>query len=140
MTGQSAEAVRNDRLRMVDWRFLLASPHPRRVLCRTGGALADALAAVADQVVSDARAGECDLAVAVAPDAGDLRALRAALAPGGTCYTEWPPGTGDPRQVETALRAAGFEQVTCYRRWPQYARLPAYWVPLNAAGAEAFVR
>jgi hypothetical protein len=140
VTERSAESARNERLRLVDWRFLLASPHPRRVLCRTGGALAAALRDVAGQVVLEARAGECDLAVAVAPDAEALRELRSALEPGGACYTEWPSGAGDVRRVETALRAAGFERVTCYRRWPRSARLPAYWIPLDAPGAEAFVR
>lgn len=140
MTGRSAESARNERLRLVDWRFLLPSPHPRRVLCRTGGALADALTDVAGQVVADARAGECDLAVAVAPDAAALRALRAALAPGGACYTEWPSGGGNAREIESALRAAGFDRVLCYRRWPRSARLPAYWIPVDAPGAENFVR
>ena len=138
MTDRSAEATRNARLRLVDWRFLLPSPRSRRALCRTGGALAEAVAEIADQVVTDARSGDCDLAVAMAPDARGLRELRAALAPGGACYTEWP--SGEARQVGAALRAAGFEAITCYRRWPRSARFPAYWVPVGAPGAEAFVR
>jgi Phosphotransferase enzyme family len=140
VTERSAEAARNRRLRLVDWRFLLPSPRPRRALCRTGGALADAVAEIADEVVTDARSGTCDLAVAVAPDAAALRELRGALVPGGVCYTEWPSGAGQPRRVETVLRAAGFETISCYRRWPRSARLPAYWVPVDAPGAEAFVR
>jgi len=40
MTDRSAEAARNERLRLVDWRFLLPSPRPRRVLCRAYGPLA----------------------------------------------------------------------------------------------------
>jgi hypothetical protein len=140
VTGRSAESARNERLRLVDWRFLLPSPHPRRVFCPERGALADALTDVADQVVANARPGECDLAAAVAPDAAALRALREALAPGGVCYTEWPSGAGDARAVASGLREAGFERVVCYRRWPRSARLPAYWIPLDARGAEAFVR
>jgi len=140
MTDRSAESARNKRLRLIDWRFLLPSPHPRRVLCLAGGPLVGALADIAGQVVTDARTGDCDLAVAVAPAAAALRALRAALAPGGACYTEWPSGAGAARQAETALRAAGFEHVTCYRRWPRAARLPAYWMPVDAPGAEAYVR
>jgi hypothetical protein len=140
VTEHSAEAVRNERLRLVDWRFLLPSPHPRRVFCPTGGALADAVADIGGEIATDGGKRDCDLAVAVAPDGAALRELRGSLRPGGTCYTEWPAGAGQPRRVEAALRAAGFDAITCYRRWPRYARLPTYWVPVDAPGAQAFVR
>jgi hypothetical protein len=140
MSEHSAEEARNGRLRLVDWRFLLPSPRPRRVLCCTGGALAEAVAEIAGELVTDARDGDCDLAVAEAPDAATLREIRAALVPGGTCYTEWPASAGQAPRVKAALRAAGFETITCYRRWPRSARLPAYWIPLDAPGADAFVR
>jgi len=140
VTEHSAEEARNERLRLVDWRFLLPSPQPRRVLCRTGRALAEAVAEIAGQVVTEAESEDCDLAVAEAPDAAALREIRAALVPGGTCYAEWPATAGQVPRVEAALRAAGFETITCYRRWPRSARLPAYWIPLDAPGAEAFVR
>jgi hypothetical protein len=140
VTERSAEEVRNERLRLVDWRFLLPSPRPRRVVCPSGGALAEAMAEIAGQVVTDARSGDCDLAVAVAPDAATLRQLRHALVPGGACYTEWPASAGQARRVQAALRAAGFDAITCYRRWPRSARFPAYWIPLDAPGAESFVR
>ena len=139
MTEQSAESARNVRLRLADWRFLLTSPHPRRVLCRASGLLADALREIAGNVVADAGTDTCDLAVAVAPDAATLRALRDALVPGGVCYTEWPSGAGT-RDVESALRDAGFKWIICYRRWPRFASLPSYWIPVDAPGAEAFVR
>jgi hypothetical protein len=140
MTGRSAESARNERLRLIDWRFLLPSPHPRRVFCPAGGPLADALTDVAGEIVAEAREGGCDLAVAVAPDPATLRALRRALEPGGACYTEWPAGAVDAREVESWLGEAGFDRVSCYRRWPRAATLPAYWIPVGAPGAAAFVR
>jgi hypothetical protein len=139
MTDRSAEAARNERLRLVDWRFLLPSPRPRRVLCRADGPLAEALAGVAGEIVTTST-GDCDLAVAVSPDLRTLGQLRAALGPGGACYTEWHPGAGGARDVEAALHGAGFDEVTCYRRWPRSARLPAFWLPTGSPGAEAYVR
>jgi hypothetical protein len=39
-----------------------------------------------------------------------------------------------------ALRSAGFDDVACYRRWPRSARLPVFWIPLDAPVAAAYVR
>jgi len=137
MPERSVESVRNERLRLVDWRFLLAAPRPRRVLCRTDGPLAEALAEIAEEVVTTSARAECDLAVAVEPDESTLRELKAALAPGGACYTEWRQG---PRAVEKMLRSVGFDEIGCYRRWPRSARLPLFWIPVGASGAEGYVR
>jgi hypothetical protein len=135
---ETPEQERNARLRRVDWRFLLPSPHPHRVLYRGASALADAVASIADEVIAEGR--DCDLAVAEDPDAGTLTELRDALRPGGTCYTQWYPRIGGARQVERKLRAAGFVDVTCYRPWPASTELPVYWIPLGAPGAAAYVR
>jgi len=140
MATDTPEQERNARLRLVDWRFLLPSPRPRRALCRTAGALADAVASIADQVVADGSGRDCDLTVAADPDAGTLVELHEALAPGGTCYTEWHPRTGGVGQVERALRAAGFEDVACYRPWPASRASPVFWIPVGARGASAYVR
>ena len=135
---ETPEQERNARLRRVDWRFLLPSPHPHRALCRGAGALADAVASIADEVIAEGR--DCDLAVAEDPDAATLTELRDALRPGGSCYTEWHPRIGGARQVEGKLRAVGFVDVTCYRPWPASTELPVYWIPLSAPGAAAYVR
>ena len=75
----------NERLRRADWRFLLPSPRPRRVLCRASGSLARAVEGIAGEVVT---AGQgCDLAVAEAPDAATLAELHASLRPGGIAPT-----------------------------------------------------
>lgn len=134
------ERERNARLRRVDWRFLLPSPCPARVLCHGTGDLMDAVASIASEMVVDASATDCDLAVAQNPDGRTLAELRAALSPGGACYTEWRPGIGGVAGVERALRAAGFEDVTCYRAWPAGAVSPMYWIPTESPGAAAYVR
>ncbi|HET9464104.1 MAG TPA: hypothetical protein VFO71_01120 [Gemmatimonadales bacterium] len=130
----------NPRLRRSDWRFLLPSPRPRRALCRAGETLADAVAAVAREVITVGSGADCDLVVAEDPDQLVLAELHAALRPGGACYTEWHSLAGGARRVERVLRAAGFVQVTCYRRWPSSAALPIYWIPCGARGATAYVR
>ena len=130
----------NPRLRRVDWRFLLSSPRPNRVLCRAGEALTDALASIAHEIVSTSSGGDCDLVVAEDPDARVLLELHGALRPGGACYTEWRSGHGGVRQVRRALHAAGFADVTCYRTWPSSAALPVYWIPIGASGAANYVR
>jgi hypothetical protein len=130
----------NARLRRADWRFLLPSPRPRRALCRAAGALADAVASIADEVITGGGSGDCDLAVGQDPDPGTLAALRDALGPGGTCYTEWRLRIGGAPSVERVLRAAGFEDVRCYRTWPASATLPVFWIPAGAPGATAYVR
>ncbi len=133
------EAVRNRVLRRADWRFLLPDPQPERSVCFADGLLAEAVAAVSGHVV-DARAaggGECDLAVAVNPDAATLRAMWAALRDGGSCYTEWHSlQAGGPKRIRRALRSAGFEDVRVFWPWPWPSRAPAqFWLPLDAPAA-----
>jgi hypothetical protein len=137
---ENPEQERNARLRRADWRFLLPSPRPHRALCRGAGALADAVASIADEVIAEGADRDCDLAVAEDPDARTLTELRDALRPGGTCYTEWHPRVGGVLQVKRALRAAGFEEIACYRRWPATAVLPDFWIPIGSPGAAAYVR
>jgi hypothetical protein len=133
-----SEDVLNPTLRRADWRFLLGQPHPGRVYCRATGPLADAVAAIAGEVVTDGSARGCDLAVAEDPAPGGLADLYDALRPGGACYIEW---RGDGRRsADQALRAAGFAEVQLYRPWPPFAALPTYWVPLDAPGAAGYLR
>ncbi|MGH2367764.1 MAG: phosphotransferase family protein, partial [Chloroflexota bacterium] len=136
-TPEPPERELNPRLRRADWRFLLPTPRPGRVLCHADGPLADAAAGITGQVITTGPAGTCDLAVAEDPGPLLLAELRSALRPGGACYTEWHPVMGGARQVERALRAAGFVDVTCYRPWPTSAALPVYWIPIGASGAAA---
>jgi hypothetical protein len=137
---ETPEQELNARLRRADWRFLLPSPRPRRALCRAGGLLAEAVASIAEEVVTGNAGRDCDLAVAEDPDPRTRAELRDALRPGGTCYTEWCPRIGGARRVERALRAAGFDDVTCYRPWPGSTTLPVFWIPVDSPGAAAYVR
>jgi hypothetical protein len=100
--------------------------------------LAEAVASIADEVVTTSAGRDCDLAVAANPDPDTLAALYAALEPGGTCYTEWD-GIG-AAGARRALLGAGFDHVSCYRRWPFGADTPLYWIPENATGAAGYVR
>src|SRR6476660_2101413 len=140
MPDRSPEEVRNERLRLIDWRFLLSSPRPRRVLCFGGGSVAEAMEMIGGQVVESTAGGDCDLATADSPNAATPRELWTALVPGGACFTEWRSELGEAGAIEARLRAAGFQDVACYRRWPRAARLPVYWIPVGSPAAEAYVR
>ena len=140
MAPDTPEQVRNARLRRADWRFLLPSPRPRRALCLATGALAEAVASIAAEVVEADTARDCDLVVAEDPNTHALARLHDALAPGGMCYTEWGPRPGGTRAAEQALRAAGFEDIVCYRPWPAAAESPVFRIPVGAPGARAYVR
>ncbi len=137
--AESPERELNPRLRRADWRFLLPTPRPERAICRGSGRLAEAVASVADRVVTTAQ-GECDLAVAEDPDLRALAELRDALRPGGACYAEWHSPRGGAATIERTLGEAGFVDIACYRRWPAYGGSPLYWIPLGAPGAADFVR
>lgn len=138
-TELQPEPARNRLLRRADWRFLLHMPSPGRSVCLSRGLLARAVAKISAEVVpaEGCAPGSCDLAVAVNPGAASLRALRAALRPGGACYTEWYlPFSGGAAQIRRGLETAGFEEVACYWAWPWPARRPAQlWLPLEAPGA-----
>ncbi len=134
------EAELNPLLRGVDWWFLLGLPAPRKVFCRAGDVLTDAVAIVTDDIVTESAAGSCDLAVAEDPGPRVLAELYAALRPGGVCYLEWRPRPGGVDRMARALRTVGFTNVTCYRRRYGANGLPMYWVPLGAPGAREYVR
>jgi hypothetical protein len=110
------------------------------VLCLAVSDLAEAVASIADEVVTTSAGGDCDLAVAANPDPDTLAALQAALEPGGTCYTEWDGIVAGAAGAKQALQDAGFDHVVCYRRWPPGAETPLYWIPEDARGAAGYVR
>ncbi|HZS87065.1 MAG TPA: aminoglycoside phosphotransferase family protein [Chloroflexota bacterium] len=136
-TDVQREEIRNQVLRRADWRFLLANPRPAKSICLADGLLAEAVGLISDHM-ADARLdprGDCDLAVAVAPDRTALRVAWEALRQGGSCYTEWDSvRVGGAAGIRRRLEAAGFEGVTCYMPRPSFsgARL---WIPLDAPGA-----
>jgi phosphotransferase family enzyme len=139
MAAITTEARRNRLLRRVDWRFLLADASFVRAACFAEGDLADAVRLIAATVVGpDAPAcGDCDLAVAVDPDAATLRRAVAMLRPGGWCYTEWRrAGLRRPSTIRRRLAGAGLHEVECY--WPRpdpARRSPDLWYPLGARAA-----
>ena len=97
----------NALLRRVDWRFLLPTPTPLRVLCHAGTRLTEAVAYIAEQVVTESQGEDCDLVVAEEPDTLRLAELRAALRPGGACYTEWRPRLGGREAAGRQRRVQG---------------------------------
>ena len=137
--NQGTDEVRNRLLRRADWRFLLPDASPARTVCFVEGELALATELLS-QRVSEGEAvasGDCDLAIAVDPDAATLRSAWAALRPGGACYTEWSGvGPMGPPAIRQRLLRMGFESVACFAPWPRPARrLPSAWVPLEIGGA-----
>jgi aminoglycoside phosphotransferase (APT) family kinase protein len=137
------EQERNARLRRADWRVLLSKPRPERVLCLTGGALADAVGEIAGTIV-DAREAvrdPCDLVVARDPDVATLAHAAKALRSGGSCYCEWHrPQRGGLSGIRRRLKQAGFDDVTSYWAWPPPGRLPSVWIPLEGDGAIRWFR
>ena len=135
-----SETHRNSLLRRVDWRFLLRNPQPAASLCFGDDPLAQAVAAISNQVKnaqSEARAS-CDLAVATNPDAKTLNAAWAVLEPGGVLYTEWTmPIRGRVGRVQKMLQSSGFQDVQCYWPWPLPDRSPLFWVPLGTLSARS---
>ena len=133
------EAQRNRLLRRADWRFLLPGPRPGKSMCFTGGQLAEAVAAISDQMIEPGRGapGECDLAVAVDPNRATLRAAWSALRPGGTYYGEYHSlFGGGALGLRRRLEAAGFTGVACYWPWPLPDRSsPLFWLPVLAPQA-----
>ncbi len=131
-----SEARLNRLLRRADWRFLLPNPRPARSICFSDGLLAQAVAAITDDLIdpSTHSPSDCDLAVALNPTAETLQAAWAALRPGGACYLEWTsPLAGGPVNIQQRLAALGFTQVVCYWAWPPPDRSsPLFWLPLEA--------
>jgi hypothetical protein len=136
---EPSERELNALLRRVDWRFLLPTPTPLRVLCHAGTRLTQAVAYIAEEVVTASGGGDCDLVVAEEPDTHRLAELRAAMRPSGACYTEWRPRLGGVDRIDRALRTAGFTDLSYYRPWPSAAALPVYWIPLDSPGAAGYV-
>jgi hypothetical protein len=139
------EALRNQTLRRVDWRFLLPFPKSRKSVCYATGLLASAVELISDCVVDPTAEtnSECDLAVAVDPSPSTLRSAWAALRPGGYCYTEWYKAVaGGERRVRHTLKSAGFQGITHYWVWPWPTHSnPRFWLPLQAPGAlKYFIR
>jgi hypothetical protein len=131
-----AERERNRVLRRADWRYLLPDPAPRRALCLAGPALREACAVVAQTVDDAPRAGaHYDLAVAEDPDDATLRAIAAALAPAGACYTEWTARTpGAAGRARHAMAEIGLRDARSYRPWPSIDDCRV-WVPTEGAAA-----
>jgi hypothetical protein len=135
-TDRLDEVAINRTLRRADWRFLLPDPRPARSICFADGLLAQAVAAISDQVIepTSGSIGDCDLAVARNPNAQTLQAVWAALRPGGECYLEWTsPRAGGPAKIRQQLEAIGFAHVACYWPWPLPDRASTlYWLPLES--------
>jgi hypothetical protein len=137
--GQPPERVRNQLLRAVDWRFLLATPDVPELVQSGRGRWAEALPLIADRVVplEGARASGAPLVVLRDPTRSQLRAAVRALAPGGACVCEWSRhGPAGPAVARRRLRAAGLAPVSMHWPWPWREGVPPfYWLPVGASAA-----
>jgi hypothetical protein len=130
-------AARADRLvtvRRADWRFLLARPHPGRVVCAGGDdpALVAALREVSGEVVVGLEAGAtavADVLVLVRPTREELARARTLLRPGGWAYVETGGlllgrrRRGAVRGVSACvrtLRLLEFENVVAHWHFPDF--------------------
>jgi Phosphotransferase enzyme family len=136
--GVIPEKVRNKQLRRVDWRFLLPSPHFQKTLCFGGKKLTKAIESISS-CVADPKSSphDCDLAVAIDPNAKKLHSAWRGLTPGGYLYAEWygPWPAGAPR-IRRLIQSVGFEAIACYWAWPLPSRSKArFWIDLGSRGA-----
>lgn len=126
-------AVRNQALRRADWRFFIAGEPPRCIHCAGRGMLTTSLQAAFPQAEFLPAGQDCDLAAAANPGRRQLKAMVAALRPGGLAYSEWAAWrVGGTRGILRRLRTAGLTNARFY--WPlpglDYPRL---WLPLPAS-------
>jgi len=130
------EAAVNRILRRADWRFLLQDPRPARSICFASGLLAQAVAAISEQVIDPTThpVGDCDLVVAQNPTLQTLQASWATLRPGGACYIEWTsPLAAGPVKLQQLLESIGFTETACYWLWPWPDRASTlYWLPIES--------
>jgi hypothetical protein len=133
------EALRNRLLRRVDWRFLAGTPQPARSFVPGGGMLAQALALVSDEVITEKQVPPCsvDVAALINPDRGQVERAWEGLKPGGALYGEWYyPVPGGVSFLRRRLSKLGFLIAGSYWPWPWPERgTPAFWLPLDAPAA-----
>jgi hypothetical protein len=137
LTTALPEETLNRRLRLVDWRFLVAGTEaPRRVACGADDVEA-ALRTVATEVsdLASTPAGSADLAVG--GGRSGLAALRRTVAPGGTCVVRSRGPAGPGRLAITRrLAHAGIAETDVYWAWPPPGSgLPRFWLPLASPAA-----
>ena len=122
-------------LRRADWRFLLPSGSPRRIVCFVRGGLAEAAAVIGTTSGPDlTEEGEADLVVIEEGDASTLDAAFRVIRPGGSFYGEWRRfSSGSWMRIRRRLEDAGFVEIACYWPWPPPGgSTPRYWLPLDA--------
>lgn len=136
LDSELLEPQRNEQLRRVDWRFLLRSEEPPRVIDLAPGRDSEALRLVS----SPAGPGEADLVLAGFPSRALLRYARDAAAPGGEVVCRWwAPRLAGPQRAKRRLRKAGFVDVRVYWAGPQPNRQPQFWLPLGSRQAVAYL-
>jgi Phosphotransferase enzyme family len=133
-TPPAEEALINERLRAVDWRFLLGLEEAPRYLDLSRGSLSPSLALIGEE--ASAADAEVDLAVLGFPTAKDLATARDRLAGNGEIACIWRgPRPGGVARAKTRLRRAGFVDVRLSQPGPDPSKTPELWLPLEATTA-----
>ncbi len=135
-------------LRRVDWRFLLSDPNPKKSICFSKGALAEAVEFVSESIIypdTNSVDNNCDLAVASDPDPHTIHLAWSALRPGGSCYIEWKVNKlMSANSIRKKLESIGFDQVELYIPKPPPTDSPyrkdrtRVWMPMEEPGVSNF--
>lgn len=131
-----------NRIRRLDWRFLLPDPSLGRVVY-LGAAESGLLAALQASGVpvtvlagdgDDHERASFDTAVVARPTPHDLAAAAELLRPGGWLYAELRGSPGAARRIADPLRRLGFAAAQRHWHWPDFERCTRI-LPLDDVGA-----
>jgi hypothetical protein len=122
-------------LRRIDWRLLLASPGPLRVVGLGCTEVMNAFQMSTSAGVETE--GEPDVVVCVNPTAAELERAATLLNGKGYLYSEWPGHRGwQTGLIRKQLEAAGFEiEASFITDVSPSARLPEWWIPVDSPNA-----
>ena len=126
-----------------DWRFLLNSPRPGRILSLSDGRLAQTIRRINKTTVTEKnhQSSGFDLVSISDPNDDDISYAMSVLKPGGACLLEWTTGVFyTSNSIEARLKNAGFIIVDHFIPKPNPEKqMPKILIPFRYKGALRYV-